>query len=73
VNLGYADYHTIHPEEWAGREAEGILLVPHAGEMLYRSAALGGGSQEGLGDEAAWMDAASAVEGWVQPGRTTSG
>jgi nickel-dependent lactate racemase len=36
INLGYADYHTIEPREWAGREAEGILLVEHAGEMLYR-------------------------------------
>jgi lactate racemase len=40
VNLGYADYRTIDPQEWAGREAEGILLVPHAGEMLYRGEAL---------------------------------
>jgi nickel-dependent lactate racemase len=38
VNLGYADYRTIDPKEWEGREAEGILLVPHAGEMLYRVA-----------------------------------
>lgn len=37
VNLGYADYRTIHPKAWEGREAEGILLVPHAGEMLYRA------------------------------------
>lgn len=36
VNLGYRDPATINPEEWAGREDEGILLVPHAGEMLYR-------------------------------------
>jgi hypothetical protein len=36
VNLGYADHRTIGPEEWAGREAEGVLLVPHAGEVLYR-------------------------------------
>jgi lactate racemase len=37
VNLGYADYRTIDPEEWAGREEEGVLLVPHAGETLYRA------------------------------------
>ncbi len=37
VNLGYMDYRNIHPEEWAGREQEGILLVPHAGEVLYRA------------------------------------
>jgi nickel-dependent lactate racemase len=36
LNLGYVDPATIHPEEWAGREDEGILLVPRAGEMLYR-------------------------------------
>ncbi len=35
VNLGYADYRAIDPA-WEGREAEGILLVPHAGEVLYR-------------------------------------
>ncbi len=39
VNLGYADYREIDPQQWAGREQEGILLVPHAGEMLYRVAA----------------------------------
>ncbi|RMF28029.1 MAG: DUF2088 domain-containing protein [Chloroflexi bacterium] len=36
VNLGYRDPATIHPEAWANREEEGILLVPHAGEILYR-------------------------------------
>jgi len=36
VNLGYCDPATVRPEEWAGREAEGILLVPRAGEYLYR-------------------------------------
>ena len=36
VNLSYLDPATVHPEEWAGREDEGILLVPRAGEMLYR-------------------------------------
>jgi nickel-dependent lactate racemase len=36
VNLGYRDPKTINPREWEGREAEGILLVPHAGETLYR-------------------------------------
>jgi lactate racemase len=69
VNLGYADYRTINPEEWAGREAEGILLVRHAGEMLYRSEALdgaGGGSEETLADEAAWMDAAKSPDPGLQ-------
>ncbi len=36
INLGYADYRAINPQEWAGRAAEGILVVQHAGEMLYR-------------------------------------
>ena len=36
VNLGYRDYHSINPEEWQGREDEGYLFVPHAGEVLYR-------------------------------------
>ncbi|HEV2662863.1 MAG TPA: hypothetical protein VGU68_19810, partial [Ktedonobacteraceae bacterium] len=36
VNLGYADYRTIDPDAWRGREQEGLLLVPNAGEMLYR-------------------------------------
>jgi nickel-dependent lactate racemase len=36
VNLGYADYKKIDLQEWKGREHEGILLVPHAGETLYR-------------------------------------
>src|SRR5713226_1169177 len=37
VNLGYTDYRKINPEEWKEREQEGILLVPHAAEMLYRA------------------------------------
>jgi nickel-dependent lactate racemase len=36
VNLGYVDYREIDPLEWEDREQEGILLVPHAGEVLYR-------------------------------------
>ncbi len=36
INLGYRDPASIDPETWRGREAEGILLVPRAGEMLYR-------------------------------------
>jgi nickel-dependent lactate racemase len=36
LNLGYLDPTTIDPDEWAGREDEGILRVPRAGEMLYR-------------------------------------
>ncbi|HYK92213.1 MAG TPA: lactate racemase domain-containing protein [Acidobacteriota bacterium] len=41
LNLGYADPDTIHTEEWRGREEEGVLLVPKAGEMLYRIKANG--------------------------------
>ena len=36
INLGYADYRTIDPATWANREADGVLYVPHAGEVLYR-------------------------------------
>jgi nickel-dependent lactate racemase len=36
VNLGYRDPDSIDPSRWANREDEGILLVPHAGEVLYR-------------------------------------
>jgi nickel-dependent lactate racemase len=36
VNLGYRDPDEIDPQRWAEREDEGVLLVPHAGEVLYR-------------------------------------
>jgi nickel-dependent lactate racemase len=36
INLGYRDPATIRMVEWEGREREGILLVPKAGEILYR-------------------------------------
>lgn len=36
INLGYRDPKTIRKEDFANREKEGILLVPKAGEMLYR-------------------------------------
>jgi len=36
VNLGYLDPETINMDDWRARETEGILLVPKAGEMLYR-------------------------------------
>ena len=36
VNLGYQDYKTLEPQDWANREDEGRLLVEHAGEHLYR-------------------------------------
>ena len=36
INLGYRDPKSINPADFANREAEGVLLVPKAGEMLYR-------------------------------------
>jgi lactate racemase len=36
LNLGYLDPATIHFRDWEGREAEGIHVVPRAGETLYR-------------------------------------
>jgi len=38
INLGYRDPKTINPQDYANREDEGILLVPHAGERLFRLA-----------------------------------
>lgn len=35
-NVGYLDPAEVDVAAWAGREAEGVLLVPKAGEMLYR-------------------------------------
>ena len=34
--LGYADPREIDPEDWRGRESEGLLLVENAGETLYK-------------------------------------
>jgi nickel-dependent lactate racemase len=36
VNLGYRDPRSIDPAQFANREDEGVLLGPHAGEVLYR-------------------------------------
>jgi nickel-dependent lactate racemase len=38
INLGYMDPHGIHLSDYMNREAEGILFVDHAGEILYRLA-----------------------------------
>jgi len=35
INLGYRDPETINPADFAGREVEGILHVPKAGERLF--------------------------------------
>jgi hypothetical protein len=49
INLGYMDPASINPADYANREAEGILHVPKAGEVLYRlknaPPALGGDDQ----------------------------
>lgn len=34
--LGYVHPAEINPADWQGREDEGVLYVPKAGEMLYR-------------------------------------
>ena len=36
INLGYMDWRSINVADYQNREAEGILHVPKAGEMLYR-------------------------------------
>lgn len=37
VNLGYLDHREIDPRDWTGREEEGLLWVPNAGETLFRT------------------------------------
>ncbi len=36
INLGYRDPRSIRQEDFSGREDQGILLVPKAGEMLFQ-------------------------------------
>jgi nickel-dependent lactate racemase len=36
VNLGYLDPAKVDFEEWRGRESEGVVMIPRAGEILYR-------------------------------------
>jgi len=36
LNLGYLDPAKVNIEAWKDREAEGVLYVPRAGEILYR-------------------------------------
>jgi nickel-dependent lactate racemase len=36
INLGYMNPREINIDEWQGRESQGVLVVPRAGEMLYR-------------------------------------
>jgi len=35
INLNYRDPASIDPADYSGREDEGVLHVPKAGEMLY--------------------------------------
>ena len=35
INLGYRDPATIDPEDYIGRENDGVLLVPDSGEVLF--------------------------------------
>jgi hypothetical protein len=36
VNLGYRDWRSINADDWRDREDDGLLLVPKAGETLFR-------------------------------------
>lgn len=36
INLGYVDPTSITFDDWRGRESEGVILIPRAGEILYR-------------------------------------
>jgi nickel-dependent lactate racemase len=36
LNLGYLNPESIDFDDWQGKESEGVLFVPKAGEMLYR-------------------------------------
>lgn len=36
INLGYLDPATVRPDDYANRESEGMLVVPKAGETLFR-------------------------------------
>jgi nickel-dependent lactate racemase len=36
VNLGYMNPDEVNPDDYANREKDGILMVPKAGEVLYR-------------------------------------
>src|SRR5271157_397516 len=36
LNLNYLDPNDVDLESWKDRESEGVKLIPHAGEVLYR-------------------------------------
>ncbi len=47
VGLGYKDPSTLDLSQWEGHEEEGVLVVPKAGDMLYRLARQSDGPGEG--------------------------
>ena len=49
LDLGYLDPAQIDVEAWKGREREGVLVVPRAGEMLYRVRGTGSASTAAAG------------------------
>ncbi|MDX2021494.1 MAG: lactate racemase domain-containing protein [Deltaproteobacteria bacterium] len=36
INMGYLDPATVNPADYAGQEEQGVLLVPKAGETLFK-------------------------------------
>ncbi len=36
IGLGYINPDSFNPEDWMNKEDQGILVIPRAGEMLYR-------------------------------------
>ena len=46
LNLGYLDHRTINLRDWKDREIDGIKLIPHAGEILYRLKSSGQAAQD---------------------------
>ena len=36
VNLGYLNSAVVNLDDWRGRESQGVVLIPRAGETLYR-------------------------------------
>ena len=37
INLGYMNPASVKLDEWRGREREGVVVIPRAGETLYRT------------------------------------
>ena len=36
INLGYPDPASVDLDAWRGREREGVVVIPRAGEQLFR-------------------------------------